>query len=170
MLQVSDDVLIDRMGRYIKLIRSASWTFAKKSRLFDYYDFLGEGILVLVKCSCKSFDSEDDFGKYFKTSLFRKFEQMRKRGFFRKFEAELVSLEDIVVVDWSFINEVSFKEYVEAVEKRLKPLEKIIFLAVLNGKPVGKVWEWICKSRLANRCSFNRAWNNVKKVVRESII
>jgi len=75
--------------KFIGLIKSAGRLYFKKSipsSYFDYEDFEGRGFLTLAVCLAKwkNRDDEQGFSKYFKTSLFHKYQSMLGKAFAKK--------------------------------------------------------------------------------------
>lgn len=128
------DVALDS---YINLIEYASRIYAKKVRspYLDEKDFFGEGVILLTLCWKKWNGSEQDFGKYFKTSLFTNFNliaqrQRQKESCFCPLEKDEMPL-PIAVADDGF-REVAFRELCNYVASGLEQPDRTIFVLLAD--------------------------------------
>jgi hypothetical protein len=85
--------------KFTGLIKSASKMYwkAAKSNYLDYDDFMGRGFLTLATCLDKWKDPTDEegFAKYFKSSLYYKYQSMLHKAFAKKRTAQFISIDEL---------------------------------------------------------------------------
>jgi hypothetical protein len=130
----------NRISKFTGLIKSASSMYARKTKLnyLDYDDFVGRGFLTLTIClnkwKKKNKNNEEEFGKYFKTALYHKYQSMLVKAYAKKRTAFLISVDDMELTSAPYRHrkhfdmEIGIKELADYVMSRLKTdLERKIF-------------------------------------------
>ena len=123
------------------LIRYASKFFSHKINpvRMDYWDLYGEGVLLLTICLSKWKDKDKNnragFSRYFKTTLFRRFNQLRYWIAKKDYEIPTDSIDDALSLkvesDGGF-GEVNFKELCYHVASGLRQPDKAIFSLLVD--------------------------------------
>ena len=130
-------VVENRVSKFKGLIKSASSMYAhriKNSRslnYMDYDDFVSTGFLTLTVCLNRwknKNKSEEEFGKYFKTSLYHKYQSMLDKAFAKKRTAYMVDIDDFDKLTGRLDFETGVKELADHIMAHLnKKLERKIF-------------------------------------------
>jgi hypothetical protein len=103
----------------------------------DYWDLYGEGVLLLTVCLAKWSDKNNGngFSRYFKTALFRRFNQLRYLIAKRDYELPTDSIDNVlglkVESDGGF-NEIAFRELCNHVASGLRQPDKAIFSLLID--------------------------------------
>lgn len=124
---------------HVYLIRYASKLYSHKINpvRMDYWDLYGEAVLLLATCLAKWGDKNDGagFSRYFKTALFRRFNQLRYIIAKRDYEIPTDSLDNVlglkVESDGGF-NEIAFRELCSHVASGLRQPDRAIFILLVN--------------------------------------
>ncbi len=127
---------------HIYLIKYAARLFSRKisPARMDYDDLYGEGELVLTVCLAKwgagnRSNTAQDFSRYFKTALFRRYNLLRYTIAKRDYEIPTYAIDSVSPLkmesDGGF-NDLSFQELCNHVASGLRQPDKAIFSLIIN--------------------------------------